>query len=400
MKFLLLSLALLGLALCQSDDCDIRDEAWVKYRTSNTGGSEWEDYEVIRWGMDGGNKWNDWWLRPFTGETGESRYSRAVCSGTSQGDLPTAIPQMCGSCPLTSPTCDCYPYYDIANNYQDWPGNTLLESGSIDDRITYTVGHPPFEAGNPGNLLLEASTADNCKQYRPQYVYFYSQKLRLLNNGEFEWNEGISLGFTPSVEMWGEFCTNLYSGDGACWLPSPVGGSSSSALWGSHFSFSSGTFTLLENNEVNLITDRSYSGCHIKQSDRRFPSAVYCGDASGWRNGAGTTAHVRFGCDRETFFETDTDLAADIDDSDCNSVYVMFDEMNPLVNIAENYDSLGFTVLGSGSALRGTGCWRETSYRNYVTDMPNYRTPCSASGLAVPLLAVMSAVLLVVFRNF
>ena len=54
MKFLLLSLALVAVALCQT--CSI-ERSWAQYQTdSQYVGGLWEQYELTGWGMDGGNK--------------------------------------------------------------------------------------------------------------------------------------------------------------------------------------------------------------------------------------------------------------------------------------------------------------------------------------------------------
>jgi hypothetical protein len=51
------------------------------------------------------------------------------------------------------------------------------------------------------------------------------------------------------------------------------------------------------------------------------------------------------------------------------------------------------------SPVSNVDCWYASSWINHRTDVPSYRTPCSASGLAVPFVALMSIVMMVVMRN-
>jgi len=425
---ILFFLALVAVSFCQdSDNCFVHREWSVFQVGPQYLGGLWEDQELIGWGMDGDNKWNDYWKYNFN-LAGVNHYNYATCSdgefGSNDG-LPNYI-QNCGSCSLTSNTvCNCYPFTDVAGS---WLVSASPEAnGSENDPVApegfpslYNNPNPPYQQF-PVSDGTSAWTEENCKQYQPYYVYYYTYRLKISNNGNFYKSFGISRGFQPSDNSWNEFCENIFANENTCFVPSFVGGSSpdtEQALFGADYQYQDGFWREDEvTQRIQFLHHHFENGCHMKAREHRYPTAQYCGDDSGWKYGAGTTAHVRFGCDTSTFQDTATD-AFDIDDSDCSSVYLQFDHLNPMTNVAADYDEVdGSARLNRDdeysmrskvsfapdqpTLVRGDGsqCWYLSKFIDHRSQVPNYRTPCNpAAVLAVPFLALVST-LFVALRN-
>jgi len=445
MKLLLLFVALVAVAFCQ--DCSL-ERSWAQFQTGDSATSVdfsdplWEDKELIAWGMDGDNKWNDYWRRtnPFIAV---SNYQYVTCQDVIRGAFAVSsfsgpgYVMNCGDCSLTSSAgCNCYPYYDVAGNYQispdpvSEPDTPTAPSGWPS---AYANPNPPYETFNPGE---EIWSVQNCQQYQPFYVYYYTYRLKINRKGKFYKSFGISRAFQPNKKQWDAFCDNAYnaftsSGVRQCFVPSSKKGSSKDneqALKGADYQYQSGEWR--DNgdidNRLQFFHTRFEEGCHFKARQHRFPTAAYCGDDSGWRFGGGTTAHVRFGCDTETFQDTTTD-GFDIDDSDCGSAYLQFDQLNPLTPTAGTYQYdegaptfSYFSASNQGISFVNTpyaryfddafddeddtnsnipsACWYESKFTDHRNEIPSYRTECSAGVLAVPVLALFST-LFVFFRN-
>uniref|UniRef100_A0A7S4L4Q3 Uncharacterized protein n=1 Tax=Paramoeba aestuarina TaxID=180227 RepID=A0A7S4L4Q3_9EUKA len=413
MKLLLVSLAIVAVAFCQYGPvCDSDDlvTSWATYREGRASTSPdrffndplWEEYELWGWGMDGNNKWNDFWLRTLGGE---SHYSRVTCSTSSQGALP-AYSSMCGDCSITASLeeCLCYPYYDVAESYQESPKPTGGQSASETPEGwagSYEIGNPPFETSTDSVDGPQNWSVDNCIQYKPKFVYYYTKRLRIRSDGQFQTSTGISKGFEPSQSAWEDFCADALSNSGDCPVPSDVGGGKVDSLFGARFAYDQGLWRANDDGDVQFFHREFESGCHAKTRRHRWPTANYCGDDSGWRFGAGTTAHVHYGCDVTTFFDTETDFDREIDDEDCGAVYLLFDEMNPLDVTVDHYDNWEWVEFSAmAQPLSNIDCWYESKWIDHRSEVPSYRTPCSASGLAVPLVALFATVLALVLNNF
>jgi len=439
MKLLLLCLALVAVALCQDDTnlCQIEHSWSVFQTTSPYVGGLWEDQELVAWGMDGDNKFNDFWkYRAISESNSNSHYTQVTC-----GDLgtipfnqerPDSIPNYvmnCGDCGIgsTSSSCNCYPYYDVAGSWKvtaapDEPSGETPDAPSGWPNA-YANANPPYQSF-PANELPYAWTLENCKQYQPYYVYYYTYTLKISNNGEFYKSLGISRAFQPSDSAWDSYCDMAFPGSISsprqCYVPTFVGGTSMNteqALFGADYEYQMGFWRENElTSQVQFFHYHFENGCHMKAREHRFPTASYCADDSGWTFGAGTTGHVRFGCDTSTFQDTATD-AFDIDDGDCSSVYLQFDHMNPMTNVVDEYDTNNerqafganpffytvrdqLAVFDQGVATGTSGqCYYKSSFIDHRSNIPNYRTPCNSGGvLAIPFLALLTT-LFVALRN-
>lgn len=338
---------------------------------------------------------------------------------------------------MSGASCNCYPYFDVAGSYQQSASPESSNSNSEPEAPTgwsaqYANPNPPYEVIDTNDDDDNKWTLENCKQYQPGAIYYYTLRLRLTSSGVFTKSVGISDAFVPSKKKWQDFCDRSFQGSIAtprqCYVPAgSAGDDDEDDLIGSQYSFQKGVYREGDNNRVSFNHYQFESGCHMKAYARTYPTAAYCGDESGWTFGAGATAHVRFGCDTSSFQDTATD-AFDIDDGDCASLYLQFDQMNPLTPTVEVYGPAveeeegeftapvnpqnfgGLFPTGSITLVRqevadfvdvenlGGACWYKSSFIDHRSDNPNYRTPCSAGVLAVPFLALLST-LFVSLRN-
>jgi hypothetical protein len=406
MKLVLISLALVALALSQNT-CDSDDliTSWATYQEGPAfTDSLWEEKQLVGWGMDGNNKWNDFWLRP---NGGGSSYSRVTCGLTSQGAIPN-YDQFCGDCTLTTNTfteCLCYPYYDVADSYQESPKPNNGEGTQNTPNGwpgAYAIGNPPFESSTDNVNGQQVWSVQNCQQYQPAYIYYYTKTMRMNRDGSYQQSIGISTAFEPSIESWADFCQDEFQNVNQCHVPSDDGGIVRGDLFGARFRYDEGLWRANDEGDVQFFHRFFENGCHAKTRNYKFPTANYCGDDSGWRFGAGTTAHVHFGCDVSTFFDTETDYDREIDDEDCGSVYLLFDEMNYLDVTVDHYNTYEWVEFNAlASPINSVDCWYRSKFIDHRTNTPKtYRTDCSASGLAVPLLALFSTIMMLLLNFF
>lgn len=444
MKVLLLTLALVALAYSQT--CKI-ERAWSQFQTTSKYSldPQWEDKELIGWGMDGDNKWQDFWRR--TDEFGVSNYDRITCNLAATPTANPAYVMTCGDCSMSGSSCNCYPYYDVAGSYQQSASPESSGSNSEPEAPPgwasgYANPNPPYEVIDTNDDDENKWTLENCKQYQPGAIYYYTYRLRLNKDNVFTKSLGISSAFEPSKKKWANFCDRAFTGSNYdsddtdsryCYVPTGSGDEEDDELFGAFYNYQKGVFREgMEFENDNRISFNHYQferGCHMKAYERTYPTAAFCGDSSGWTFGAGATAHVRFGCDTSTFQDTATD-AFDIDDGDCASLYLQFDQMNPLTSTVDVYgpavtpgndvgqtqgpanpqDFLTQYGLDAIQFVRspvadfndvenlGGACWYKSSFIDHRTGVPSYRTPCSAGVLAVPFLALLST-LFVALRN-
>jgi len=422
MKLLLLCLAFLAVAFAfDSDDCKVERE-WAAYKTDLRQGDDalWEDQQLYAWGMDGDNKWNDFWhFRDNSGVETMSHYDRTTCMSTAQvPNYEQALPdyvQACGECSLTDATCNCYPYYDIAGSYQI---SAAPEANGSEEDPTAPTGWPEnYLQGNPTFEPIDDDldgvdfTRENCRQRPPAFVYYYTYRLKIASSGKFYKSLGISKAFKPTHDAWEQWCDDVITDPDFCYVPSSVGSREYSDIHGRHYQYQSGMWRRNEDLDIQFYHNRFEAGCHFKAREHRYPTASYCGDDAGWKYGSGTTAHVRFGCDVSTFQDTDTD-GFDIDDSDCESVYLQFDSVSPLSLTTHDYtpDSANEFAYNKVSFAKDYSpingvvgqCWYKSEFKDHRRGFPSYRTPCedSAGVLAVPFLALVSTIMMVVRNLF